>query len=155
MWFVPTHPYNADADLLSLDARTRNASVDFTVTMAAVRAQPAIGTAVIIYFGTQHQGARADYDVSISHSIDGTAFGLENADTNQVTAITGAVNVNAHDYVVHVPRRKVAADFRGAVLSHLGVVVSQTVGVSQDNSGFIEQSTGGRYHYRVGYPCGR
>jgi hypothetical protein len=38
----------------------------------------------------------------------------------------------------------------GDVLHGLGVIVSQSLGTSKANDGFIEQSTGPEYHYRVG-----
>jgi hypothetical protein len=152
MWFVPTKPYNPEADLLYLDARTTASTIDLTATMASVNPTPTTGTTVIIYFTTDDQGRSGDWDVSITHAVDGTSFGLQNNNTQAVKALTGSVNPKAGTYTVRVPRKAIDSAFRGAVLRSLGVIVSQDVGVTLAQTGFIEQSTGPDHHYRVGYP---
>jgi hypothetical protein len=156
-WFLPTRPYNAEAALLYLDATSSAHTVDFTITMASVSATPTTGTTVTVYFHTSNQGRAGDWYVNVDHNLDGTVFGLQNNITNQVTPLTGAVNPTSHTFVVHVPRTAITATYRGAVLSSLGVIVSQTVGTTGAHAGFIEQSTGDRHQYRTdyGYGCQR
>lgn len=156
-YFLPTKPYNPEADLLSVDAVTTSANVVFTVAMASVNAQPTTGTSLAIYFSITHQGSVANYLVNIAHEVDGTAYLVQNQDTDEVVHITGSVNPPAGTYVVTVPRNDIDATFRGALLKDLGVWASQDVGTSLAEGGFIEQSTGPEYHYRVGYGygCGR
>jgi hypothetical protein len=157
MWFLPTRPYNADADLLALDAKSTRAMLEFTVSMAAVSPTPATGTVVTIYFNHDYQGGSASYEVNVFHQIDGTTYSLQNDNTSQVTPMTGAVNTTAGTYVIQVPREAIKARYRGAPLTELGVIVSQTAGVDIANGGFIEQSTGPNHHYRLdyGYGCRR
>lgn len=149
-WFVPGSPYNADADLLSVDAATTAKTIDFTVTLAKVEPAPTTGTDVSIYFTSDHQGTLADFSVNISHAIDGDSFGLENSDTLAVWPIAGSTNTKAGTFTLHVPRSLILATYRGAVLSQLGVIASQQLGVTEANGGFIEQSTGPGYHYVAG-----
>jgi hypothetical protein len=154
-WFLPTGPYNAEADLLYLDARTSARSVDFTVGMASVNPMPTTGTSVTVYFTTDNQGRNGDWYVDLDHNIDGTDYSVQNNITNQVTPISGAINPAAGTYDIRVPRKDIDATFRGALLGNLGVIVAQTVGVTKAQTGFIEQSTGAGHHYVVGhpYPC--
>jgi len=154
MWFLPTRPDNAEADLLYLDARTTPTTIDFIATMATVNPTPTTGTSLIIYFSTDDQGKAGDWDVSVSHEIDGTSFGLQNNNTQAVQSLTGSVNTKAGTYTVRVPRKAIDSTFRGAVLRGLGVIVSQDFGATLAQTGFIEQSTGPAHHYRVGYPYG-
>src|SRR5438309_5209932 len=58
-WFLPTQPYNSEADLLYLDATTTRGTVDFTVTMASVNPRPTTATDVIIYFTLASKVTRA------------------------------------------------------------------------------------------------
>jgi hypothetical protein len=153
-WFLPTRPYNAEADLLTADAVTTSSTVDFTVKMASVNPTPTTGTFVTIYFTVERQGAKTDYEVSVNHQIDATSYELQNDDTQQVTPITGRTDPKAGTYLISLPRADVGADFRGAVLDKLGVIVSQMAGINFADGGFIEQSTGPLYHYRVGYSYG-
>jgi hypothetical protein len=153
-WFLPTRPYNSEADLLSVDAVTTPSAVNFTVRMASVNAHPTTGTLVSIYFTVGHQGGSGDYLVTVNHQIDATSYDLQNDDTQQVTVIGGATNAAAGVYVLSVPRADIGANFRGAMLTGLGAITSQTVGINFANGGFIEQSTGPGYHYRVGYGYG-
>lgn len=153
MWFLPTKPYNADADLLHVDATFKRANIDFTFTMAAVNARPTTGTTITIYFIVGQQGPAAHYDASINHYVDGDSYGIENQDTNQVVDTTGSVDAAKATMHVSVPLRDIDARF-GDVLHGLGVIVTQSVGASLANGGFIEQSTGPEYHYRVGYVNG-
>jgi hypothetical protein len=148
-WFLPTKPYNPDADLLYLDAAASARVVDFTLTMASVSAAPTTGTDITVYFHTADQGSPGDWYVDINHAIDGTTYSVQNNLTNQVTLLTGSVDPRAHTYVVHLPLQDIGA-YPGRVLTGLGVVVGQTVGTSQNNAGFIEQSTGPGYRYRIG-----
>ncbi len=149
MWFLPTKPYNPEADLLLLDARLNHKSIDFTVTMASVKARPATGTSISIYFTVGQQGPAVHYDAGIDHYIDGNSYGVENQDTNHVVNATGSVDPATRTMRVRVPLRDIGARF-GDVLRGLGVIDSQSLGASLANRGFIEQSTGPEYHYRVG-----
>src|SRR4051812_50229614 len=79
-WFLPTRPYNPDADLLYVDAVTTPTTIDFTVTMARVDPKPTTGTNVTVYFTINTQGATFDYSVTAAHEIDGTTFSLQNED---------------------------------------------------------------------------
>lgn len=153
-FFLPTKPYNPEADLLTVDAVTSPSYVTFTVRMASVNPHPTTGTSVSIYFSVDHQGGTSDYLVSVNHQIDGTNYLVQNQDTNQVTAIGGATNPTTGTYVMTVPRADIGAKFRGAMLTGLGVITGQDVGINAANLGFIEQSTGPGYHYRVGYGYG-
>ncbi|MBV9099014.1 MAG: hypothetical protein JO079_13250 [Frankiaceae bacterium] len=153
-FFLPTKPYNPEADLLSVDAVTTKSTVVFTVRMASVNAHPTIGAGVVIYFTVARQGGTSDYLVSVNHDVDGTAYGLENQDTNAVTPLTGSTDPATGTYSVSVPRAGIEATYRGALLKDLGVFTSQDLGVSAANGGFIEQSTGPEYRYRVGYGYG-
>jgi hypothetical protein len=153
-WFLPTKPYNPEADLLSADAVTTSSSVEFTVAMASVNPQPTTGTVVSIYFTVNHQGGASDYMVSVNHQIDATSYGWQNDDTQQVKPITGSVDAKAGTYRISVPRADIGATYRGALLKDLGVIASQTVGVNLADGGFIEQSTGPEFQYRVGYGYG-
>jgi hypothetical protein len=153
-WFLPTKPYNAEADLLSVDAVTTASTVNFTLTMASVDAKPTTGTLVSIYFTVDHQGGKSDYEVSVNHQLDSTSYGWQNDDTQEVHPITGSTDPKAGTYVISVPRSDIAATYRGAMLKDLGVIVSQTAGANVANGGFIEQSTGPRFQYRVGYGYG-
>jgi hypothetical protein len=157
MWFLPTKPYNPDADLLYLDARTSKSTIELIVTMARVDTKPTTGTSVITYFTTDHQGSHGDWGVTVNHQIDGTTFELQNNNTQVVMRLSGSLNPATGTYTVQVPRAAIGATFRGALLQGLGVVVSQTVGADAANTGFIEQSTGPDHHYRVAYPydCSR
>lgn len=154
MWFLPTKPYNPEADLLYLDARATAKTIAFTVTMAQVNPAPATGTSVNIYFTTDNQGHAGDWNVGIDHYIDGTTYGLQNNNTQGVSTLTGSVDPAAGTYTVVVPRVAIDSMFRGAMLKGLGVIVSQNVGLDAANGGFIEQSTGPGHHYRVGFPYG-
>lgn len=150
MWFLPTKPYNPQTDLLSVDADFSRAKVDLTFTFASVQATPTTGTSIIVYFVVGQQGPQARYDVNASHEVDGDSFGVQNDQTQQAVATTGAVNPSAGTIVIHVPLRDIGARY-GDVLHDLGVIVSQDVGSSAANGGFIEQSTGAGHRYRVGY----
>jgi len=156
-FFLPTKPYNPETDLLSVDAVTTASDVVFTVTMASVNASPTTGTSVAVYFTVSHQGGLAHYLVSVNHEVDATTYLIQNQDTDQVTHVTGRVDPKAGTYAVTVPRTDIDATYRGALLKELGVWTSQDVGTSLAGGGFIEQSTGPEYHYRVGYGygCGR
>jgi hypothetical protein len=153
-WFLPNRPYNPEADLLTVDAVTTASKVDFTVKMASVNPQPTTGTFVTIYFTVGHQGGTSNYEVSVNHQIDTTSYGWQNDDTQQVKPITGSTDPKTGTYVISVPRSDIDATYRGAVLKDLGVIVSQTAGINFANGGFIEQSTGPGFHYRVGYGYG-
>jgi hypothetical protein len=153
-WFLPTQPYNAEADLLYLDATTTRSTVDFTVTMASINPRPTTATDVIIYFTTSKQGHPGDWSADLTHAIDGTEYSLQNNTTNQVVKVTGSTDPKAGKYVIHVPRADIDATYRGAMLANLGVIVGQDVGVTAANAGFIEQSTGPDHHYRLDYPYG-
>jgi len=153
-FFLPTKPYNPEADLLSVDAVTTKSAVNFTVRMASVNAHPTMGAGVAIYFIVAGQDATADYLVDVSHDIDATTYTLQNQDTNAVTPITGSTDPASGTYVISVPRKDIDATYRGALLKDLGVFTSQVVGVSAAYGGFIEQSTGPEYRYFVGYSYG-
>jgi len=154
MWYLPTKPYNPEADLLFLDAVTTRSTVDFTATLAKVDEPPVTGTAVTTYFVAHHQGQTVDYSVTVDHEPDGDTYSMQNDDTLQTTDLTGAIDARAGKLVIRVPRKDIGAQYRGAPLTGLGVIVSQNVGVSLANGGFIEQSTGPGHHYLVGYPYG-
>jgi hypothetical protein len=149
MWFLPTKPANPQADLLYVDAAYTRSGVDFSFTMASVQARPSTGTDITVYFTSGQQGPKSHFNVNISHEIDGDSFGVENTDTEQVTDTTGAVDPRAGTISVRVPLRDIHARY-GDVLTTLGVIVGQDLGTSEANGGFIEQSTGPRYHYRIG-----
>lgn len=153
-WFLPTKPYNPEADLLFFDARTTPTSVVFIATMAKVNPAPTTDTTVIAYFTTSNQGRKGDWEVSVNHAIDGTSFALQNDNTQGVTPLTGSVDTAAGTYTIVVPRAAIDSTFRGAMLNGLGIIVSQNAGPNIANGGFIEQSTGPDHHYRVGYPYG-
>lgn len=153
-FFLPTKPYNPEADLLSVDAVTTSSDVLFTVAMASVNPKPTTGTTVAIYFTVGHQGGVSNYLVSISHQIDATTYVIQNEDTYQVVQVTGSVNAKAGTYTVVAPRKDIDATFRGALLKDLGVWASQDIGTSVADGGFIEQSTGPEFQYRVGYGYG-
>lgn len=150
MWFLPTKPYNAQADLLFLDATSTRRNVDLRVTLASVQPRPTTGTSITIYFTVGQQGPAAHYDASIEHDIDGDSFAVEDRDTNQVADVTGSVDPASDSMLVRVPLHAIGAKY-GDVLYGLGVIVAQTFGASQASSGLIEQSTGDGHHYRVGY----
>jgi len=153
-FYLPTKPYNPEADLLSVDAVTTATTVVFTVRMASVNAHPTTGSSVGIYFALDHQGGTSNYLVNVSHQADADSYVVENQDTEQVTDVTGTTDPTKGTYVVSVPRADIGAKYRGAVLNGLGVIASRNFGVSLANAGFIEQSTGPEYHYRVGYGYG-
>jgi len=153
-FYLPTKPYNPEADLLSVDAVTTATTVEFTARMASVNAHPTTGSSVGIYFAIDHQGGTSNYIVSASHQADADTYVVENQDTDQVTSVTGTTNPKTGAYVISVPRADIGANYRGAVLKDLGVITSRNFGVSLANAGFIEQSTGPEYHYRVGYGYG-
>jgi hypothetical protein len=153
-WFLPTKPYSPEADLLWVDAVTTASKLTFTVRVASMNPKPTTGAEVSIYFSVDHQGGTTNWLVSVSHEVDGDSYVLQNDDTQQVTAITGNTNARAGTYVIEVPRADIDAKFRGAMLNALGVITSQNVGGVVANAGFIEQSTGPEYKYRVGYPYG-
>jgi len=153
-FFLPNKPYNPEADLLTVDAVTTSSKVVFTVKMASVNPKPTTGTDVGIYFTADHQGGSSNWLVDVSHEIDATTYVLQNQDTLQVINLTGSVDPKAGTYVVEVPRADIDAKFRGAMLKELGVIASQDIGLSLAYGGFIEQSTGPEYHYRVGYGYG-
>lgn len=151
MWFLPTRPYNPQADLLYVDAKPSSGSLDFTLTMASVESAPTTGTDITLYFTVGQQGPTKHFYVNIDHAIDGTSFAVEDADTSQSVPVPGSDNPVAGTFVAHVPRKLIDASL-GTLLHGLGVIVSQNVGVSLANSGFIEQSTGADHEYRVGFP---
>jgi hypothetical protein len=150
MWFLPTKPYNPQSDLLYVDATYDRSQVDLTFGLASVQARPTTGTSIIVYFVVGQQGPQSRYDVNASHETDGNSFGVQNDQTQQAVATTGTVDPSAGTVVIHVPLRDIGARY-GDVLHGLGVIVSQDVGTSVANSGFIEQSTGPAHHYRIGY----
>jgi hypothetical protein len=154
MWFLPTKPYNPEADLLYFDARTTPTTIVLTATMAKVNPAPTTGTTVLVYFTTDNQGRKGDWDVSIDHQIDGTTASLQNNNTQAVSPLTGSADAATGTYTIIVPRAAIDSTFRGAMLKGLGVIVSQNVGADLANGGFIEQSTGPDHHYRVGFPYG-
>jgi hypothetical protein len=149
-WFLPGSPYNADADLLYVDARTTGSLLILTVGLAKVEAKPATGTLISVYFTTHHQGATGDYSADIDHQVDGDSYSVQNSDTLSVAPASGSNNVTAGTFTIQVPLKTIDSNYRGAVLSDLGVVVSQDVGVTEANGGFIEQSTGPEYRYVTG-----
>jgi hypothetical protein len=153
-WFLPTQPYNPDADLLYVDARTTRTTIDLIVTMAKVEEKPTTGTGVGIYFSITNQGATVDYMANVNHAIDGTSYSMQNDDTNAAWHITGGVDPATGTYVLHVPRARIGATYKGAWLKHLGVITSQDVGIAFGGGGFIEQSTGPLYRYHVGHASG-
>lgn len=146
-WFLPGSPYNPDADLLYLDARATASTIKLTATLARVEAKPVAGTEVVVYFTVSHQGRIGDYEVDVSHNIDGDSFSLQDDDTLAVTPIAGSTNTSAGTFTFYVPRKTIQSAYRGAVLDQLGVIVAQTFGVSLANGGFIEQSTGPGHKY--------
>ena len=149
-WFLPGSPYNADADLLYVDARTTGGLLTLTVGLAKVEAKPATGTLISVYFTTHHQGTTGDYSADIAHQVDGDSFSVENSDTLSVASASGSANLTAGTFTIQVPLKTIDSNYRGAVLSDLGVIVAQNVGVTEANGGFIEQSTGPEYRYIVG-----
>lgn len=153
-FFLPTRPYNPETDILTIDAVTTSADVNFTVRMASVNPHPTTGTVLTIGFTVNHQGGTSSYFVTVDHQIDATSYQWQNNDTNQVADITGTTDPATGTYMISVPRKTIGATFRGAVLKQLGAMASQTVGINFANGGFIEQSTGPDYQYRVGYGYG-
>ena len=153
-FFLPTKPYNPETDILTIDAITTPADVDFTIRMASVNPQPTTGTLVTIYFTVNHQGGSSDYSVTVNHQVDGTNYQWQNSDTDQVAGLTGSTNPSTGTYTISVPRKLIDATYRGAVLKDLGAIASQTVGINFANAGFLEQSTGPNYQYKVGYGYG-
>ena len=149
-WFLPGSPYNPDADLLSVDARTASGRLTFTARLAKVEAKPTTGTTVIIYFTTDHQGAQRDFQVAVDHEVDGDSFILQDNDTMAVVPVTGSIDTAAGTFTVHVPLSAIDSNYRGAVLDQLGLIVSQQVGTTLANGGFIEQSTGPDHDYITG-----
>jgi hypothetical protein len=119
-----------------------------------VNPKPTTGTEVSIYFTVDHQSGSANWLVDVNHEVDGTSYMLQNDDTHAVTAITGSTNPATGTYVISVPRADIDVKFRGAMLTQLGVITSQDVGLVEAYTGFIEQSTGPEHKYRVGYGYG-
>lgn len=149
-WFLPGSPYNADADLLYVDARTTGSTLVLTTGLAHIDTKPTTGTLITVYFTTNHQGATHDYSADIDHEIDGDSFSVQNSDTMTVTPASGTTNVAAGTFTIRVPLKVIDSSYRGAVLEQLGVVVGQVVGVTLANGGFIEQSTGPDHRYLTG-----